>query len=275
LNHDREEVAMFEEHTVEELISTWLEVTKGRSLQLGISREEALGRARDILPRIRAEAPPPEEMKCDEDFKNVLYALVNLVSGSSYEVAEERALDASAVGEFIRCVWTASDEFGEKEQLLSDCEEIAKLSFTGPAKRLVTSPGALDEKVAASPALPWTPPPGADASEEEIRIGFWKELPLLHRMLASCYGVSENQGVEFEKVLYAWFVRFRKRNPGGSRSKDSALLASACLRFAASCDLARDVAPNSSGGATRATPREKASAPHRGRAKRQRKGKGL
>lgn len=103
------------------LIPSWLAVTRGREIATGLSREEALERAR-LLRRLLAERKVlPHKVVLDEDLKDVLHALVTLVTALEPLAAEQLVSEANVVYQFVRQVAWPDDGFEEQRDLLTRC----------------------------------------------------------------------------------------------------------------------------------------------------------
>jgi tetratricopeptide (TPR) repeat protein len=97
-------------------ISEWLEVTRDTRIPTGISTAAALRRARQLRREIVSGERGPTDFVVDEDFKNVLHALVGLaVEAKTNDASIE---EADAIRKFIDRIPWRPDVFAEKRDLL-------------------------------------------------------------------------------------------------------------------------------------------------------------
>lgn len=178
---------------LKELIGEWLEYAGDSRPVVGLEREEALRRGGELLPEIVAGKIEPSSIVLDEEFKDVLYALVGLAQTGERDGATERA---RAVYEFIRGVEWPNDALGEKGELLAQC--------------LAASRSKPDED--------------AGSSTTEARTLFEAGLALIHASLIDRHGLSEIEAREIEQDLLDWFVRFYRRSVGTVANVQALLL---------------------------------------------------
>lgn len=186
--------------SLKELIAEWLEYAGDSRPVVGLEIEEALRRARRLLPQIGAGRLESSDVVLDEDFKDVLYGLVRLVQTNARGATAEQP---KAVYEFIRGIEWPDDIFGEKAELLAQC--LAALR-----------PG---------------PDENADPSATEARTLFEASLALIHANLIGRQALSEIEARGIEQDLLGWFVRFCRRS-GGTVANVQALLLEASDKFA-------------------------------------------
>jgi tetratricopeptide (TPR) repeat protein len=107
------------------LIPDWLTLTREADIPLGLSREEAFKRARELRRLLRdRRMPAPTAIEPDEDFKDVLHALVLLLSDSAASQSDGLLEEADAVYQFILRIDWGDDDFDEQRLLLRQCAEI-------------------------------------------------------------------------------------------------------------------------------------------------------
>jgi len=107
------------------LIPDWLALTRDTDIPLGLSREEAFRRARELRRLLRERRlPSPTSIEPDEDFKDVLHALVLLLSEAAADQPDGLLEEADAVYQFIRRIPWEDDEFDQRRSLLRRCAEI-------------------------------------------------------------------------------------------------------------------------------------------------------
>jgi tetratricopeptide (TPR) repeat protein len=114
-----------------ELIPEWLAATRDVDIATGLSREEALLRARKLRHLIREGKVSPKDVELDEEGKDVLHALLKLLSEASSgspTLAGEIVREADVVFRLIRDLRWTKDEFAEKAGLL---RSYAELGWTG------------------------------------------------------------------------------------------------------------------------------------------------
>src|SRR5260370_13619450 len=98
-------------------ISEWLAANEESKLKIGLGKEEALRRAQRLLSQILGKEIIPEGVKLDDEFKEVLYALVYSVTRGDFGDPG----NVGAIHDFIRGIRWTDDEFGEREELLNEC----------------------------------------------------------------------------------------------------------------------------------------------------------
>jgi tetratricopeptide (TPR) repeat protein len=107
-----------------ELIPEWLAATRDVDIATGLSREEALLRARKLRHLIREGKVSPKDVELDEDGKDVLYALVKLLTESRHQPGADVTSEANAICLFLRRVEWPAAGFEEKAELLRWCAQI-------------------------------------------------------------------------------------------------------------------------------------------------------
>lgn len=107
------------------LIPDWLALTRDADIPLGISRGEALRRASELRRLLReGTAPPATSIAPDEDFKDVLDALVFLLSESAASKEVGLLEEADSAYQLIRRIQWEEDDFYERQALLRRCSDI-------------------------------------------------------------------------------------------------------------------------------------------------------
>jgi hypothetical protein len=190
---------------LKEIISAWLEVTEDQPPELGISVEDAIERAQELRRQLR-EGNPPASTELDEDSKDVLFALVQLVCDDPLLPSPA---EAARLHRFIEQTPWEDDDFGQRDQLLDRCKEIA---------------GA-----ALSLQIPGRGPYSPDRAPEAAKI-FDDSRAAIRLSLLSIYGMTETQADEAEDNLRAWFARFCQR--GGTPRNLRRALFSGCAQLA-------------------------------------------
>lgn len=99
------------------MIPEWLAITHGRDVAVGLPREEALRRAAVLRGLLRDGKVKPDEVVLDEGLKDVLYALVALVTEIDPRGGEALVEEANGVYQFLARVEWPDDDFGEKKDL--------------------------------------------------------------------------------------------------------------------------------------------------------------
>ena len=108
-----------------QLIPDWLALTHDIEIPLGISRAEALRRAGEVRSLLRqGTTPRATEVEADEDFKDILHALVFLLSESAGGKAAGLLDEADSAYQFIRRIHWEEDDFEERQALLRRCADI-------------------------------------------------------------------------------------------------------------------------------------------------------
>lgn len=203
---------MHTERPLKELIAAWVELTEDQLPPPGLSVEQALQRAEDFRRRLR-DGNAPALVDLDEDSKDVLVALVQLVCDESQESPDTRAAEAARIYHFIEQTRWEQDEFGQKDELVTACKEIAGNAFAREAKRATVQ----------------KQPEPASAEQQAGRI-FQDSRAAIRLILRSAYQMTETQADEAERALLAWFERFCRR-PTTPQNFRRALLA-ACSQLA-------------------------------------------
>jgi hypothetical protein len=103
------------------LIPQWVALSRDRQIDPGLSREEALKRARLLRRRLDQGQLEPGGLKADESLKDVLHGLVQLVT--QIEPRPGRALgeEATAVWAFLRGLPWRDDLLDERFELIERC----------------------------------------------------------------------------------------------------------------------------------------------------------
>ena len=197
---------------LEEFIRGSLRAIRGAAYA-GLDPEEAIRRATDLEERVVAGRISAADVELDDEFKDVLYALVYHVLPIPTEAPEEAERRAAAVHEFIRGLPWNDDVTQEKEVLLKDCAEAVRRK-SGKISLAVAN----GERVAASP-------------EGEARRIFASTIPVLHVIFAEVHELSEAEARRLEDELQDWFVRFCRRD-GNLPHNARGLLLAAGAHFA-------------------------------------------
>jgi len=197
---------------LKELVAEWLLSNEGAEAQLGLEAEEIFARAKQLKPLIAAGVVSPGEVELDEDLKDVLYALVTLVSTDPRDA--DSAREAQAICRFIRGISWPDDELGEKQDLVMRCAAAAQEAASA---------------VGTAPDTRGTP--AQSLSEKEARKAFLESAGLVHAILVKYHGLSELEAQQLEKDLLAWFIRFCQR-PNGPGTDKRGLLLAACSHLA-------------------------------------------
>ncbi len=104
-------------------IAAWLEATRGIELVVGLDAKEAERRALALLAAILENRISPDSMVLDEEAKQVLSILVRQLAELNADKGD-RLRQAAAVARFIGRLRWSDDNFGEKEDLLLECEQV-------------------------------------------------------------------------------------------------------------------------------------------------------
>lgn len=208
----------FEGRSLREMIAVWLEATPGVKMSTGLEVEEAMARARQLLPLVAVGALSGRDVRLDDDFKSVLYGLVRLVTEPPVAATPP---DAGAVHRFISEVPWCEDLFGEKNDLLRRC--------AAATNRSANQAGSRD---AAAPQQ-------EDARPEKV---FEAALPLIRTLLLGHYEFPEQEASALEDDLKRWFFRYCSRSGAARRNLKGVLLA-ACGQFAREYESYRVGAP--------------------------------
>ncbi len=100
------------------LIPSWLAVTRGRQIAIGLSREEVLRRAAALRCLLRDGKVQAQDGVISEDLKDVLHALVALVTDLDPLPGPDLADEASAIFRLLSCVVWQDDASGERTDLM-------------------------------------------------------------------------------------------------------------------------------------------------------------
>jgi hypothetical protein len=198
-----------------EIIAAWLDLTKDQPPPPCLPFEKTLRRAEDLRQRLR-QGDPPALVDLDEDSKDVLFVLVGLVCdecAEGHESSDSRAAEAARLYHFIEQTRWEQDEFGQKNELLTACKEIAGNAFAREAKQATVQ----------------KQPEPASAEQQAGRI-FEDSRATIRLILRSAYRMTETQADEAERALLAWLERFCRR-PTTPQNFRRALLA-ACSQLA-------------------------------------------
>lgn len=114
---------MVTEQTFRLVLTDWLALTRDVDLPTGLDRGTALARARLLRRRVLAGSTIPEELEINEEAKDVLYALVELLK-SDPAAGPDPLREPNAIYQFIRLVAWSDDELQERRGLLRSCAEI-------------------------------------------------------------------------------------------------------------------------------------------------------
>ncbi len=166
---------------LKEVLAEWLEATRGLEIPVGLEIEEALERARELMPLILAGAILPGQVRLDEEFKDVLYGLVSLATRSH----EGSSLEIQAVYRFIRGIEWPDDTFDEKGDLLRECrtaarEKIFQEAFSEGSKGSLT---IFPEPGRRLPLQESESDAGAASPDESPRRVFERARDLVHAVL--------------------------------------------------------------------------------------------
>jgi len=104
-----------------EIIPEWLAATRDVEIATGLSCEEALLRASKLRHLIREGRVSPKDVELDEEGKDVLHALVKLISETATKQGEGVAREAERIHGFLREIDWPADGFAEKADLLRRC----------------------------------------------------------------------------------------------------------------------------------------------------------
>lgn len=144
---------MATEQTFRLVLTDWLALTRDVDLPTGLDRERALARARHLRRRILAGTTNPEELEIDEEAKDVLYALVELLR-SEPATGASPLHEARALYQFIRLVDWPDDELQERRELLRSCAETG-LASVGLSVAEVSRKRVFPTPAAAGPEEDW------------------------------------------------------------------------------------------------------------------------
>jgi hypothetical protein len=195
---------------LKELIAAWLDVTKDEPPPLGLPVQEALRRAEKLRRQLReAKGSAPALTELDEDSKDVLLALVQLVCD---EPLLPSAAEAARLYRFIDQTRWEPDEFGQKDELLARCKEIAGAALTLQLAGRQSETPSTDRRLDATKIF--------EDSRTSIRMA-----------LRSIYKMNERDADEAEANLQLWFGRFCQR--GGTSPNLRRALFSSCTQIAA------------------------------------------
>jgi hypothetical protein len=195
------------QHELKEWVSWALTVIR-EAAEPPLEKEEALGRAREIERLILARKISPSDVRLDEEFKEILYALVYGVLAEPHGSPEDARRRAEAVSEFILGLHWKQVDLEERLTLLKDCAAVA--GYGGSAAK-ADSPEPLGKD-------PVEPPRGRSASaeeaaplEKEARRVYESALPLIHSSFVSLHGLTEHESRKLERELLLWYTRFVQR----------------------------------------------------------------
>lgn len=99
-------------------IPAWLTVTGDREVSIGLSHEEARGRAVVLRRLLRQGTVQPGDVVLDEELKDVFYALVDLATVEETASNASFVAEANAIYQFLDRVKWLEDDFNEKRDLL-------------------------------------------------------------------------------------------------------------------------------------------------------------
>lgn len=230
---------------LEEWITQSLRSVREAALD-GLDRKEALRRAGELETRILAGRISPADVELDEDFKEVLYALVYGVLKVPDRTPAQAARRAKAVYEFIAEIRWDDDDLGEKEELLKDCaaagaghlpEEIREVGWRRPPEAVGLDPGEISRSANDSAEV-------ENPSEAEVQRIFDRTFPIIRTVLVELYQLAEPEVPRLERELLAWFVRFCRR-PGHMPHNPRAVLLAVGSQFVRQCRSFAEGSPES------------------------------
>jgi hypothetical protein len=194
------------QHELKEWVSWALTVIR-EAAEPPLEKDEALERAREIERLILARKISPSDMRIDEEFKEILYALVYGVAAVPHGSPENARRRAEAVSEFIQGLDWKQADLEERLTLLNDCAAVA--GYGGPDAKASPEPLGKD---------PVEPPRDRAASadevaplEKEAQRVYESALPLIHSSFVSLHGLTEHESRKLERELLLWYTRFVQR----------------------------------------------------------------
>lgn len=194
----------------------------------GLDEAEAIRRAEQLEESILAGRISPREIVLDEEFKDVLYALVYRVLPRSE--GNERARKAAVIGKFLEGVRWEDDLLDEKGELIGDCAAMVE----NPPVPGQLFDAHMSESFLAGPAEPYlvNTGPTSSSTDGEARRFFQKKRAFLDMVFVELHGFTPKEARALKDELLAWFLRFCRREKDWARQPRS-------LLFAAACHLAR------------------------------------
>lgn len=194
--------------------------------QKGLDCEEAIRRAEDLERSILAGRIAPGKIALDEEWKDVLYALVYRVLPRSE--GSERAQKAAVIGKFLEGVRWDDDLLNEKGELIGDCtadrpaesegvfsaEVLAASSLAEPSEPYIVSGGPTSDPI--------------EEQEEQARRFFQKNRAFLDMVFVELHGLAPKEARALKDELFVWFLRFRRREKDWAWQRRSPLFAAAC-----------------------------------------------
>lgn len=172
----------------------WLAVTRGQDVALGLSREDALRRASVLRDLMRQEKVGAANAVVDDDLKDILHALVALVTHLEPLVGTELADETNAVYQLVADIEWPEDEFDEKRGLLCSLAEVGWRALGASMDELDRGRG---ERVCHFPPL------SGDKGLSHSSLSDWHLLFERARLLCAGRNSSPNKVLEGLTSLYA------------------------------------------------------------------------
>ncbi len=123
-----------QEHEIVPAIRGWLAATSDMEIPIGLSREEARRRGRELLVAIVAEALPPDNLEVDDDLKDVLWAAIEELDAKQF--GQETFEECDRLYRFLLDLRPGTDTFDERDDLLHHVARIGWRSAPGGLEAL-------------------------------------------------------------------------------------------------------------------------------------------
>jgi hypothetical protein len=118
-----------QEHETVPAIRGWLAATSNVEIPIGLSCEDALRRAAELLAAIAVKSLSTDHLEVDDDLKDVLWAAVEELDAK--QLCQETFEECHRVYQFILALPFNSDPFGERDEILHSVAKIGWRSAPG------------------------------------------------------------------------------------------------------------------------------------------------
>ncbi len=124
-----------QEHESVPSIRGWLAATSDVEIPIGLSREEACRRARELLAAITAGSLSSDDLEVDEDLKDVLWAAVEQLDAAP--LSQQTLEHCDRVYQVVLDMPVSDDPFDERDEILHRVAKIGWRSAPGGLQRVL------------------------------------------------------------------------------------------------------------------------------------------